>query len=358
MLPPTSSAHACAKRRWACERVGTEEVAGRAAEVWEFTSESEDQTVWVDETTGFPLRFMAAVEGEPPTWFETTLLEPGPQPAELLSLGGYSGPENEPDQEFNPTAPDTRDCAQLLEGLDADTTVALPDFRTMEARISLTMPEGVFGVGTSELDAYLVVDRVGRRVYMKNRVPEMSVTFVTRLVDGQASSITRFDDGEEWHDPAPEAEVAMLERLLEGDLAQLERLFSDGAGLPSALSELNLSEVLEVVSCDGFRSYADLIAGEQVTVRVKPSEQPSAEVAMRFLFGPEGEPKGFFVDEGSSGTGPGLLVTSALAVDAQGFPVQGTMGTYQLEGEQATLAIRAHVDYRFNEPVDEALFLP
>ena len=115
----------------------------------------------------------------------------------------------------------------------------------------------------------------------------------------------------------------------------------------------------DLVSCDGFQTYGDVLAGEQITLRVTAGENSAFQTALpdspvRVIFS-EGRMIGSFQEIPQ--LGPTVTVFD-LTPNSEGVPTRISMQQYSWNGVEAKATGSITVDYSYDVPVDETLFNP
>lgn len=221
--------------------------------------------------------------------------------------------------------------ASYAEACEAQLASLAPtvELKTLEQQLTTSV---TFGDEQLDTEVYQLIDFVGRRIYQRT--------------DGFTGElIVRYQDGEVSVQLPGMAALPGLPELAE----TLEPLFEDAFALGG------LPQHFELIRCDGPRSYAGLVSGEQVTVRTLLPDEEGQLVAeeARLLFH-DGEPVALLFD---SQAGELLAIYEMLERDAAGMIVYLRIQSYLLEGEVAEPFSRAELRVlSYNAPIDETLF--
>jgi hypothetical protein len=176
------------------------------------------------------------------------------------------------------------------------------------------------------------VDYVNRRAYQEMNA--MGANTVMRFSDGKASMSMTMGE-ETMNVPIPAENAKALEFIFDQGVAE---------GLPKNFT---------IVSCDGQKSYAGLLSGEQVTVL---TEIPGSEnTTSKIIFDADGKTQGAI--SSVAGQGEMLMVFEELTLDASNVPVHMKMSMYRLKGDTASLFTTTSMDIlSYNQPLDESIF--
>ncbi len=182
-----------------------------------------------------------------------------------------------------------------------------------------------------------------KRVYQTTSINGEEVS-VLRFVDGKATMTIAGMDGEM---PAPAELEAQLQQQLDESFSKL--IMDPTVTLGDA----------ELVSCDGFQTYGDVLAGEQITMRVKAGEDSALQAVspgtlIRVIL-TEGQMRGTFQE--ISQLGPTLIVFD-FTPNGEGQPTRIVMQQYSWDGSVAEATGTTTVDYSYDVPIDESLFNP
>jgi hypothetical protein len=206
------------------------------------------------------------------------------------------------------------------------------ELRTLEQRVATT---GTYEGHATQSEVYQVIDFEGRRIYMRTEVAGMG-EMVVRYQDGRATMQM----------PGMPMEMPAMPELA----ADVEKLFD------AAFAQGALPQDYELVSCDGPRSYADLVSGEQVTVRTLLPDAMGNMV--------EQEARLLFIDGEIVATvmevptlGEMAVVYEEMVKDDAGMVIRLSTRGYRLLGDTATPFSTTDLEVlAYNEPVDESLF--
>jgi hypothetical protein len=174
------------------------------------------------------------------------------------------------------------------------------------------------------------IDYTNRRLLQETNA--MGMNTVMRYVDGKASMGIVMGE-ETMTVPIPDESAASLEGIFDQPVLQ---------GVPQNLT---------VLSCDGQQSYAELLSGEQVTVKtVVPG---MGDMTSKIIFSSDGKTQGA-VSSVPGRSGEMLMVFEELTLDASNVPTHMKMTMYQLEGDTATLFTSTIMDIlSYNQPLDD-----
>ena len=175
------------------------------------------------------------------------------------------------------------------------------------------------------------IDYTNRRLLQESNA--MGMNTVMRYVDGKASMGMVMGE-ETMNVPIPDENAKSLEAIFDQPVVQ---------GLPTNYT---------VVSCDGQQSYANLLAGEQVTIS---TEVPNVGTMIsKTIFDASGKALGAATTFSGQDM---LMIFEERTVDAQNYPTHIKMSMYQLKGDEATLFTTSTIDtLSYNQPLDDSLF--
>jgi hypothetical protein len=218
-------------------------------------------------------------------------------------------------------------CEAWLEPL-----VPPVELRTLEQRVATT---GTFGGQETRSEVYQVIDFAGRRIYMRTEVAGMG-EMVVRYQGGRTTMQM----------PGMPVEMPAMPELVAGVEQLFDAAFAQGA----------LPQDYELISCDGPRSYAGMVSGEQVTVRtLLPDAMGNmVEQEARLLFA-DGELVATVMEVPM--LGEMAVVYEEMVKDDAGMVIRLSTRGYRLLGDSATPLSTTELEVlAYNEPIDESLF--
>ncbi|MGL4611030.1 MAG: hypothetical protein ACRCYY_15355 [Trueperaceae bacterium] len=225
---------------------------------------------------------------------------------------------------FNTTFAQSLPCESLLENYPQPTVEITTVVQKITSDVSIDHQ-------TAQTVVTQTLDYLNRRLVQESEA--MGAKTIVRYVDGEASMSVAVGENT-MSVPIPEESGKSLEAIFDQPLLQ---------GVPQNVT---------VVSCDGPQSYADLVAGEQVTV--KTTVPNMGEMTSKIIFSKNGKTQGAISSPSGAG-GEMLMVFEELTLDEANVPTHMKMTMYRLEGDTATLFTTTMMDIlSYNESVDEA----
>ena len=232
----------------------------------------------------------------------------------------------------------------LLDGL-SDALATQPE--TLEAT-DTTLCTTLYQDGKAQPEACvrMVMDFANRRIYNETRtqVGDKLQTFKLIYRDGRAAFTTSLSERAV---ELPKAQLAAMEKAFEDALDQ----FAEGTNV--------LPDDVERATYDGQIRYGEVLTGEKVTITTTspvaiPGVAPSGELALSFIFDPQGRGVGSVVKTPQQGT---LLQVYTNPEDPVPYRRYADATLYILEGKTPTLLGETKLTrYRVNPELNEALF--
>ena len=232
----------------------------------------------------------------------------------------------------------TESCAYLLE---QPQPTDLPDLTSVETTMTF---ESIVDGEAYSTKSYNVFDLTGRRVYQRTDFDADNSVTITRYVDGKATMTIDSELLDEEEQSSPPGLTEQLE-------AQLNEVLDGGFTDPN-----QFDDAYELISCDGQRTYGEVLAGEQVSARLREGDLlpgTSGQVT-RTLFDDDGQAKGSLVEIPEFGMQ--LIVFESTKMSDAGLTEHMVIRTYNWDGEQAEHTGTMTLEYIYNQPIDESLF--